>query len=157
LSLGPRGDAGTTVREADRAERATGYSLTGHTGEQVALFQWGAGANGKTTENEVKRRLLGDYAQQTPADTFLERRSDAIPNDLARLRGARLVSTVESGEGRRLDETLVKHATGGDMIAARFLWREWFEFRPEFKLWWSTDHKPEIRGTDALQDVRRVG
>lgn len=124
-----------------------GYSLTGLTDEQLLAILYGSGSNGKTTLIEVLRALLGDYGQQAPAETFLERR-DTIPNDVARLRGARFVAATETGEGRRLNEVLVKRLTGGDTIAARFLRAEWFEFRPQFKAWLATNHKPEVRGTD---------
>jgi len=129
-------------------QRAVGYSLTGSTAEQVLFLLHGSGANGKTTFIETLRALLGDYGQQTPTETFLERRGDAIPNDLARLRGARFVAAVETGEGRRLSETLVKRLTGGDTITARFLRQEFFEYVPSFKAWIATNHLPEIRGTD---------
>lgn len=124
-----------------------GYSLTGETGEQILAMLYGSGANGKTTLLELIRDLLGDYGQQAPAETFLERR-DTIPNDVARLRGARFVAATETGEGRRLNEVLVKRMTGGDTMTARFLRAEFFEFRPRFKVWLATNHKPEIRGTD---------
>jgi putative DNA primase/helicase len=58
------------------------------------------------------------------------------------------VSAAETDEGKHLAEGLVKDLTGGDTIAARFLRAEWFDFRPEFKLWLATNHKPVIRGTD---------
>lgn len=128
-------------------QRFAGYSLTGSTREQILAFLYGSGANGKTTLLETLRALLGDYGQQAPAETFLERR-DTIPNDVARLRGARFVAATETGEGRRLNETLVKRLTGGDSIAARFMRGEWFEFVPTFKAWVATNHKPIVRGTD---------
>ena len=126
---------------------ALGYSLTGVTSEQVLPMLYGSGANGKTTFLEAVRDLLGDYGQQAPAETFLERR-DSIPNDVARLRGARFVAATETGEGRRLNEVLVKRMTGGDTLAARFMRSEWFEFRPQFKAWLATNHRPDVRGTD---------
>lgn len=132
----------------DFVQRVVGYGLTGSIEEQVLFLLYGRGANGKTTFVETLRALLGDYAQQTPADTFLERREGGIPNDLARLPGARFVAAVETGEGRRLAETLLKRLTGGDMISARFLRQEYFEFTPTFKAWIATNHRPEIRGTD---------
>lgn len=135
-------------------QRAVGYSLTGLTLEQVILILYGAGANGKTTFVNTLLALLGDYAQQAPAETFLDRR-DGIPNDIARLRGARMVAAAELGEGRRLNEPLVKRMTGGDRIAARFMRAEWFEFVPQFTPWLATNHKPEIAGTD-LGIWRRV-
>jgi len=127
---------------------ACGYSLTGDTGEQVMLFCYGSGRNGKSTLLEIMRAVLGDYAQQSESSTFLLRPSDSIRNDIARMAGVRFVAAIEVGEGRRLNETLVKQVTGQDTITARFLHREYFEFVPQFKLWMAANHKPIIRGTD---------
>jgi len=54
-------------------------------------------------------------------NTFLRGSSDSGPNDLARLNGSRFVSGSEAEEGSRLAEVLLKQATGGDTITARFL------------------------------------
>lgn len=129
-------------------QRAAGYSLTGSTREQVILILFGSGQNGKTTFLEATHAVLGDYAIQADVELLLDRRNHGIPNDVARLRGARFVGAVESGEGRRLDETLVKRLTGGDTVTARFLHQEFFEFRMVGKLWLATNHRPTIRGTD---------
>jgi putative DNA primase/helicase len=131
-------------------QRGIGYSLTGSTTAQVMFILHGRGANGKSTFLETVRSMLGDYAQQAPADLLMQARANrggATP-DLARLPGARFVSAVETGEGRKLDEPLVKQITGGDRIAARRLYRDVFEFTPTHKLWLATNHLPEVRGTD---------
>lgn len=133
----------------DFLQRAVGYSLTGDTREQVLFILYGSGANGKSTLLETLAGMLGDYANATPPETLLTRAKGAIPNDVARLRGARLVTAVEAEEGARLAESLVKQMTGGDTLTARFMRAEWFEFRPEFKLFLATNHKPVIRGADA--------
>jgi putative DNA primase/helicase len=129
-------------------QRAIGYSLTGNTGEQTLFFLHGRGSNGKSTLLETLRALLGDYGMQADAGTFLDRRRDGANNDLARLRSARFVAAIKAGEGQRLAEALVKTVTGGDTISARLLYSEFFEFRPQFKLWLAANHKPVIRGTD---------
>jgi putative DNA primase/helicase len=129
-------------------QRAVGYSLTGHTSEQVLFMLYGTGANGKSTFLETLRALLGDYATQADFTTFLKREGEGVRNDLARLVGTRLVSAVEAEAGAPLAEALVKQVTGGDIITARFLFREFFEFRPTFKLWLAANHKPTVRGTD---------
>lgn len=129
-------------------QRAVGYSLTASTGEQIMLLLYGSGNNGKSTFLEAIRAMLGDYAQQTPAETLLRKRQGAIPNDVARLRGARFVTAVETDEGRSMAEVLVKQLTGGDTLSARFMRGEWFEFRPDCKIWLATNHKPVVRGTD---------
>jgi len=128
--------------------RAIGYSLTGDTSERAMFIMYGSGANGKSTALETLRAMLGDYATRTPAETLLARRDNAIPNDVAKLKGARFVSASETDEGRRLAEAQIKDLTGGDTISARFMRAEWFDFKPECKLWLSTNHKPVVRGTD---------
>ena len=80
---------------------------------------------------------------------------DGIPNDVARLKGARLVNARETEEGKRLAEALVKEMTGGDTITALFLRQEYFDFKPEFKIFLAANHKPVIRGTD-LAIWRRI-
>ena len=66
-----------------------------------------------------------------------------------------MVTAAEAEEGQRLAESLVKQMTGGDTLAARHLYSRTFEFKPEFKLFLATNHKPAIRGTD-LAIWRRI-
>jgi putative DNA primase/helicase len=129
-------------------QRAVGYCLTGSIQEQCLFIAYGRGANGKSTFMDMVTYLLGDYATSTPVETFVNRKEGAIPNDLAALAGARLVTCNETAEGGGLDESLVKLVTGGDPITARFLNREFFSFVPAFKLWMLTNHKPIVKGTD---------
>jgi putative DNA primase/helicase len=130
-------------------QRAAGYSATGDTSEQCMFIHHGPGANGKSTFQEAVSAALGDYAMRTPTETLLVKRAGGVPNDIARLKGARFVTASETEEGRRLAESLVKDLTGQDTISARFMWAEWFDFKPTHTLHLSTNHKPEIRGTDA--------
>jgi putative DNA primase/helicase len=129
-------------------QKAIGYSLTGSTREQVFFTLFGAGANGKSTLIAVIHLLLGDYGLSTPTETLLVKSGNGIPSDVARLKGARFVSAVESEHGRKLAEALVKQLTGGDKITARHLYGEWFDFDPTFKLFLAVNHKPVIRGSD---------
>lgn len=131
-------------------QRAVGYSLTGHTSEQCVFIAWGEGANGKSTLLNTLAHVLGDYASEAAPETFTEQRRQAgqASPEIARLRGARFVTTIETGEGQRLHEALVKSATGGEKLTTRQLYGEFFEFTPAFKIWLATNHKPAIRGTD---------
>jgi len=141
-----------TARDPDLIrflQKAIGYSLTGDTREQVLFILFGAGANGKSTFINAILRLLGDYALQTPTETLLiKKHGNGIPNDVARLKGARFVAAVEAEQGRHLAEALVKQLTGEDKIAARYLYGEFFEFDPTFKIFLSVNHKPVIKGSD---------
>jgi putative DNA primase/helicase len=130
-------------------QRALGYTLTGSCREQCLFMLWGSGANGKSTMVNLATRLLGTYARNTPVETLLARnKGGEIPTDIARLDGPRFVTAKEIDRGRRLSESLVKELTGQDVVSARFLYGEYFDFLPQFKLWISTNNKPVIRGSD---------
>lgn len=132
----------------DFVQRAIGYSLTGCTDEQVMFMCWGTGANGKTTFTETMLSAMSDYGMKSPSEMVLAKRGDSIPNDVARLRGARFVAMAEIEDGRRLAEQRVKELTGGDTVTARFMRAEFFDFKPVAKFWVSTNHRPMVRGTD---------
>ncbi len=129
-------------------QRAVGYSLTGSIRERALFLLHGSGANGKSTFLKTVAAMLGAYAVRTPTETLLVKREAGIPNDVARLRGARFVYASETEDGKRLAEALIKDMTGGEPLSARFMRGEWFDFTPEFKLWLGTNHKPTIRGTE---------
>lgn len=130
-------------------QRAVGYSFTGDTREQCFFILFGTGANGKSTFVETLCKLLGTHAETAEFSTFLVRRQQGSPrNDVARLHAARFVKAAEGDHKAVLDEALIKEVTGEDIITARFLYQEYFSFRPRFKIWLITNHKPEIRGTD---------
>jgi len=129
-------------------QNAAGWAVTGDTSEQTMFILFGTGANGKSTFLNTIMSLLGDYSSATPTETFMKKSGDQMTNDLARLRGARFVTTTEAEQGRRLSEPLIKQITGNDRITARFLYGEYFNFVPTFKIWMATNHKPVIKGTD---------
>ncbi|HLH16238.1 MAG TPA: phage/plasmid primase, P4 family [Bryobacteraceae bacterium] len=132
-------------------QRAFGCCLTGITSDKAMFIMYGAGGdNGKSTMVDIIQRLMGDYATRTPVETFLKKKENAIPNDIAKLKGARFVWASENERGSRLSEALIKEMTGGDKMSARFMRGEYFEFYPEFKPWLATNHKPQVRGDRAL-------
>jgi putative DNA primase/helicase len=69
------------------------------------------------------------------------------------LRGARLVTAIETEEGKRWDEAKIKALTGGDRIQARFMRQDFFEYTPRFKLMIAGNHRPAIRSVDEA--IRR--
>ena len=131
-------------------QKAVGYTLTGSTAEQCAFFLYGTGKNGKSTFLDIIRDVFGDYAANIQPETIMVKSNTGgnANSDIARLKGARLVTSVEPNEGVRINEGLLKQLTGDDPVTARKLYSEEFEFKPEFKLWIATNHKPIIRGTD---------
>jgi putative DNA primase/helicase len=129
-------------------QRGVGYSLTGSVDAQKIFFGHGQGANGKSTFFEILKMLFGDYYQAAPSEMIMHQKTDPIPIDKARLRGARMVVLSEIEQGRRLAETKTKQLTGGDTVTARHLFHESFSFAPTFKFWLHGNHRPVIYGTD---------
>ncbi len=134
-------------------QRMSGYALTGLTDEHALFFIYGTGANGKSTFLNALTGCAGDYHRTSPIETFTASATERHPTDLAALRGARLVTAVETEEGRRWAESKIKSLTGGDRIAARFMRQDFFEFTPTFKLVIAGNHKPGLRSVDEA--IRR--
>jgi putative DNA primase/helicase len=134
--------------------RVAGYALTGITSEHALFFLYGTGANGKSVFVNTLATILGDYATNAAMDTFMESRADRHPTDMAALRGARFVSSIETEQGKRWAESKLKALTGGDKISARFMRQDFFEFLPQFKLLVAGNHKPSIRNIDEAMKRR---
>lgn len=126
-------------------QRAIGYTLTGDTREHCLFFCYGQGRNGKSTFLETLRGVLADYSTQSDFATFQSTRNEGPRHDLARMRGARMVSAIEARGDRSFDETVIKQMTGGDTVTARNLYESSFEFKPQFKLWLAANHLPLVR------------
>jgi putative DNA primase/helicase len=130
-------------------QRAMGYTLVGEPSEGKLFLAHGPTASGKTTLLEASKAMLGDYARTASFDTFLARRDTGRPRpDLARLAGARLVTSSEVEPNQRLAEGLIKSITGGDLLTARFLYRRETEFVPQFTLWLAANDVPRARDDD---------
>jgi P4 family phage/plasmid primase-like protien len=77
-------------------KRMAGYALTGSTQEHALFFLHGTGANGKSTFIYAITAVAGDYHRAAPIETFTASHNERHPTDLAGLRGARLVTSVET-------------------------------------------------------------
>jgi putative DNA primase/helicase len=130
-----------------------GYSLTGITREHALFFLYGSGGNGKSVFVSTVAGVLADYHAAAAIETFTASQSEHHPTDLARLRGARLVTVNETEEGRPWAESKIKLLTGGDKVAARFMRQDFFEFVPNFKLIIAGNHMPGLRSVDEA--IRR--
>ena len=139
----------------DFTKRSIGYSFSGDTSEEMVIIGHGFGANGKSTLFKVLRNLLGSYAFNMPFSTIEAGHKGSVPNDLAALANRRLVTSSETNEGTRLNESRLKALTGRDPITARFLFSEFFEFVPVAKFWLAVNHKPHIED-DSYGFWRRV-
>lgn len=133
----------------DFKQRFLGYCLTGDVKEQLFIVNWGGGSNGKTTLQNAYADTVGDdFVMQAPHGFLMAAKGERHPTEQWDLRGRRFVSAVETGDGRRLDEELVKRLTGSETVRARKMYADFEEFKPTHKLAIATNYKPKIRGTD---------
>lgn len=163
-AVAPGGDCPTWLRFLNRVtdaqqelqcflQRICGYALTGLTRDDALFFLYGSGGNGKSKFLGAFSGLMGDYARTAPIEAFIESRNQNHPTDLAGLQGARLVTAIETEDGRYWSESKLKALTGGDRIAARYMRQDFFEYVPQFKLVFAGNHKPRLRNVD--EGIRR--
>jgi putative DNA primase/helicase len=136
-------------------QRVFGYVLTADYSEQVLFFLFGDGRNGKGTLIGVMQNILGPaYAVIADRKTYAFSNKENHSTELAHLAGARLAVAQETKEGGRWDEAQVKSMVGGDRMAARFVCKDLTEFRPTFKLIFSSNHRPPLTTVDAAMRRR---
>ena len=144
---------------ADYLQKAIGYALTGDTKMECLFILYGpTSRNGKGTTMESILRIMGEYGKNADP-TMLQAKFNAQSNgpteEIARLAGARFVNISEPAKKLTIDAALTKRLTGNDTITARYLHENSFEFRPNFKIFINTNHRPNI--TDlTLFDSGRI-
>lgn len=144
---------------SDYLQKAIGYSLTGDTRMECLFILYGpTSRNGKGTTMESILRIMGEYGKNADP-TMLQAKFNAQSNgpteEIARLAGARFVNISEPAKKLTIDAALTKRLTGNDTITARYLHENSFEFRPNFKIFINTNHRPNI--TDlTLFDSGRI-
>lgn len=125
--------------------RAAGYSLCGSIKENVMFILYGTGTNGKTTLIETLQALTADYGSVAPIELLLSKKNPTDSERLfAPLAGVRFLSVTEPEERDRMAIGRIKRMTGGDTLAARYLYGEMFKYRPQFKIWLLTNHPPNL-------------
>lgn len=125
--------------------------LMGGNDEQVVFFHYGSGANGKSVFIEALGRLAGGYRAVVSPETFTgdqQKQGQQASPDIARLVNSRFVTVEELPRGISLKENMIKAASGGTKMVARFLQKEFFEFDPKFTTVMSGNDMPQVSGTD---------
>ncbi|MHA7826907.1 MAG: phage/plasmid primase, P4 family [Roseovarius sp.] len=137
-------------------QRAAGYALTGQTTEHKLLFLYGTGRNGKSVYLNTLFELWGGYARRAAAETFLNSAVEKHSTGLAGLQGARLVAGSELPVGKTWDESTIKDLTGGDVMTARYMRGDFFDFVPQLTLMIAGNNQPSFRGVDEAIRARVV-
>lgn len=127
--------------------RYVGQGLVGRVLEHSLVFLTGTGRNGKGVFYGAVAWALGDYATVAEPDLFMHREG-AHPTGEMDLRGRRWVAVSENDKDRKLAEATVKRLTGGDIIKARHMRKDFVEFEPSHTAVLVTNHLPRVSGDD---------
>ena len=142
----------------DFFRRWSGYCMTGSTSEEALVILYGrTSRNGKSTLAEAIAGTLGDYAAAAPPAVIAEtaRHDSRGPSeDVARLRGKRLVTISEPSQTMVFDAALLKTMTGGDTLTCRFLHENSFEYCPAFKFVVNTNYLPRVNDLTLFRSGR---
>jgi len=128
----------------DYMQRMMGYLITGLTNENKVFFWYGHGANGKTLTINVLKHIMGEYLNVIPQSLIIEGGRNEHPVIYTKLYGSRIAVLNETDANARLNEAGLKMISGSDLILARPLYGDFFEFKPTHKLVYITNHKPII-------------
>lgn len=140
-------------------QKAAGYSLTGDCQDEVFFFIHGQTRTGKSTFISAISSVLGPYHLSTNFESFLQSRNrdgKGPSEDVARMRGARMISAIETSEGRKMDMGLMKKLTGRDKLTARELYEKSFEFDMTAKLWLVANDPPIVSEEDEAIWARLI-
>ena len=138
----------TVIQDEERIgylQELLGASLFGDSRYHVLPVLAGSGANGKSTLLDVVSGILGDYAASMPENFLLDANSTTHPTEIARLRGVRFAMASETRPDGKFNESRVKMLTGGDMLSARFMNQNFFDFRPTHTLFLAVNHLPAVK------------
>jgi putative DNA primase/helicase len=100
--------------------------------------------------------ILNDYAKTLDPVSLYQKKSagNSHSPEIARLAGSRFVNMSELPNEFEINAAKVKQLTGGDMITTRFLYQDFFEFRPQFKIFVNTNYLPGITDDSLFSSGR---
>lgn len=129
-------------------QRIIGSAATGVPVEHL-FVNVGDGANGKGKFYGAIAAVLGPGYYVVPHKSLLvAQRHEQHDTVKARLSGARMAVAAETGAGDRLDEAKIKELTGGDLLEARRMKEDPWQFDPSHTSILHTNHPPRIAGVD---------
>ena len=123
-------------------QEALGYTLTGHTREECLFYVHGPARAGKGTLTETMIAAWGrPIADEVSFATFTaDRTGDTQSFDLAGLKPCRFITASETGKYTQLNTEVIKRITGGNYIRAAHKHKPLFTYRPQFKLWLTSNY-----------------
>ena len=134
-------------------QKFLGYSITGHTDEQLFAIWNGNGSNGKSLTIQLLEDLLeeGKYFNTLSGDALCTKiKGGAATTMYNGLEGTRLVFLDESDKNQELNEGIIKRFTGQSTIKIRSLYGEERPVKLKCQIILATNHLPKITDDPAL-------
>jgi putative DNA primase/helicase len=144
-------DRTTDPELVEYIQRVIGYAITGYVNRPARYLMFvGRGGDGKSTFTGMLSDVLGAVTEWCSFATFAagDSASAGVESERAKLAGARLVFTGESGKRDKIEGDFLKAFTGGDAVSAKYMRQNVFTYRPNALVITSTNHMPTVDGVD---------
>ena len=133
-----------TAEERAFLQRLVGYTMTGTAREELAVFLYGSGANGKSIFANILSALFGDYCVASSSDLVVKTKHDTeFKRELYRLKDSRLSLINEVAKGDIWDDKKLKDVASREPIATRALYEEGTHYSPTHVVWIRGNHMPD--------------
>jgi P4 family phage/plasmid primase-like protien len=118
--------------------------------ERFYIFT-GQGSNGKSRLLDLIQKAVGDYYCILPIALLTQKRaaSNSAQSELERTKGRRFAVMQEPSEQDKINIGFMKELSGNDRILTRGLYKEPFEFKPQFKMILTCNELPEVPSDDG--------
>lgn len=133
----------------DYLQLISGMCLFGKVYCENLIIAYGIGKNGKSTFFNLLSKVMGDYSGTISTDVLIKNSRANKKNELAELRGKRLVLAAELEEGSRLDSSAMKQLCSTDLIHAEKKYKAPFSFTPTHTTILCTNHLPLVEALDT--------
>jgi P4 family phage/plasmid primase-like protien len=132
--------------------------LDGHIRQQVFRIFTGSGGNAKSQTMDLLKETMGQYFGKLPTGIITRKRgsSSAATPELADKRGKRFLVIDEPEHDDVMYVGQMKQYTGGDIIPARALYGDPFEYKPQFKMGLLCNKLPQLPVVMDGGTIRRL-
>ena len=120
------------------------------TQERFYIFT-GQGSNGKSRLLDLIQKTIGEYYATLPIALLTQKRvaSNSAQGEVERTKGRRFAILQEPGENDKINIGYMKELSGNDRILTRGLYKDPYEFKPQFKMILACNELPEVPSDDG--------
>jgi len=138
-------------------KRFVGYAALGLPRDRVMAICVGDGRNGKSLLLKIVVKVMGEYGWNASPSILTANRGERHPTEIADLSGKRIVVASEVSADTRFDVAALKRITGGDVLTARRMREDFWNFDPTHVVMMAVNHLPTVDDTtDSTWDRLRV-